>query len=233
MTSSPALTDLKCRNCGAALSAADISPQLGAARCGHCRSLFALPASTPAAIPRPEVPLPAAFTMEKQGDTLVITRRWRNFGAWFLLFFAIFWNGFLVVWHGIALSTGAWFMSAFGLIHTAVGLFLIYTVAAQFLNSTVIRASPRGLESKSGPLPWKGDRQLPAGSVSQLYCTEKVHRTKNGSTTRYGVEAVLPGNRRDTLVRDLPDADHALFIEQQLERHLGLADIPVAGEHGR
>jgi hypothetical protein len=233
MTSSPALTDLKCRNCGAALSAADISPQVGAARCGHCRSLFALPASTPASIPRPDVPLPAAFTLEKQGDTLVITRRWRNFGAWFLLFFAIFWNGFLVVWHSIALSTGAWFMSAFGLIHTAVGLFLIYTVAAQFLNSTVIRASPRGLESKSGPLPWKGDRQLAAGSVSQLYCTEKVHRTKNGSTTRYGVEAVLPGNRRDTLVRDLPDADHALFIEQQLERHLGLADIPVAGEHGR
>lgn len=233
MTPPPALTDLKCRNCGAALSAADISPQLGAARCGHCRSLFALPTSSPASIPRPEVPLPAAFTMETQGDTLVITRRWRNVGAWFLLFFALLWNGFLIVWHGIALSQGAWFMSAFGLIHTGVGLFLIYYVAALFLNSTVIRASSRGLESKSGPLPWKGDRQLGAGTVSQLYCTEKVHRSKNGSSTRYGVEAVLPGNRRDTLVRGLPEADHALFIEQQLERHLGLADIPVAGEHGR
>ncbi len=233
MTPPPALTDLKCRNCGAALSAGDISPQLGAARCGHCRSLFALPTSSPASIPRPEVPLPAAFTMETLGDTLVITRRWRNFSAWFLLFFALFWNGFLVVWHGIALSTGAWFMSAFGLIHTGVGLFLIYYVAALFLNSTVIRASPRGLESKSGPLPWRGDRLLDAGTVSQLYCTEKIHRSKNGSSTSYGVEAVLPGNRRDTLVRGLPEADQALFIEQQFERHLGLTDIPVAGEHGR
>jgi len=233
MTAPPSLTDLKCRNCGAALSAADISPQLGAARCGHCRSLFALPASSPASIPRPEAPLPTAFTMKTLGDTLVITRRWRNLSAWFLLFFALFWNGFLVVWHGIALSTGAWFMSAFGLIHTGVGLFLIYYVAAQFLNSTVIRASSRGLESKTGPLPWKGDRQLGAATVSQLYCTEKVHRSKNGSSTSYGVEAVLPGNRRDTLVRGLPEADQALFIEQQLERHLALADVPVAGEHGR
>jgi hypothetical protein len=90
MTPPPALTDLKCRNCGAALSAGDISPQLGAARCGHCRSLFALPTSSPASIPQPEVPLPAAFKMETLGDTLVITRRWRNFSAWFLLFFLLF-----------------------------------------------------------------------------------------------------------------------------------------------
>ncbi len=171
--------------------------------------------------------------METQGDTLVITRSWRNLSAWVLLFFALFWNGFLIVWHGIALSTGAWSMSVFGLIHTGVGLFLIYYVAALFLNSTVIRASPRSLESKSGPLPWKGDRQLDAGTVSQLYCKEEIHRSKNRSSASYQVDAVLPGNRRETLVWGLPEADHALFIEQQLERHLRLADVPVAGEHGR
>jgi hypothetical protein len=233
MPASPSLVDLKCRNCGAALSAADISPQLGAARCGHCRSLFALPAAGSTAIPRPQVPLPAAFTLEDHGDTLVITRRWRNAGSWFLLFFAILWNGFLIVWHGVSLSSGMWFMSLFGLIHTGVGFFLIYMVAAQFLNTTVIRASPRGLESISGPLPWKGDRTFDGGTVSQLFCTEKIHRGKNGSSSSYQVEAVLPGNRRETLVRGLPEADHALFIEQQLERHLQIADRPVDGEHGR
>jgi hypothetical protein len=233
MNPPPPLVDLKCRNCGAALAATDISPQLGAARCGHCRSLFALPAAAPAAIPRPQAPLPPALSVRTEADTLVITRRWRSAAAWFLLFFAVFWNGFMVVWHGISLASGAWFMSAFGLIHTAVGLFLIYYVAALFVNSTVIRASRGGLSVKTGPLPWKGDCTLDASSATQFFCTEKIHRGKNGSSTSYTVEVVLPGNQRRSLATGLPDPDQAIFIEQQLERHLGITDVPVAGEHGR
>ena len=69
--------------------------------------------------------------------------------------------------------------------------------------------------------------------VEQLFCREKISRGKNGTTTTYQLEAVLEGNRRETLVKDLSDPDHALYIEQQLERHLRLPDVPVAGEHGR
>lgn len=230
-----ALVELKCRNCGSPLSPESISPQLAAARCPHCNALFALPASVaePKSIPRPDVALPKRFVVDRDGDAVTITRRWFSPAAFFMLVFALFWNGFLVVWHGIALSSGMWFMSLFGLIHTGVGLWLIYWVAAMFLNSTVIRASHEWLQVRSGPLPWRGNQDLERGVVRQLYCTEKVTHGKNGSSARYGVEVVLEGNRRETLVKGLDDADQALFIEQQLEKHLGIDDVPVEGEHGR
>lgn len=229
------LIELKCRNCGSTLAPEHISAQLAAARCPHCHALFALPASlaAPPSIPRPEVALPPRFTLRHHDGTLTITRRWFSPVAFFLLFFAVFWNGFLIVWHTIALSGGMWFMSAFGLIHTAVGLWLIYWVAAMFMNSTVIHASRDWLQVRCGPLPWPGKQDLPRPQIHQLYCTEKVSHGKNGSSAQYRVEAVLDGNRRATLAKGFANPEQALFVEQQLEKFLGIADLPVAGEHGR
>ncbi len=225
------LVEMKCKNCGSALSPEDISPQLAAARCQHCNALFALPSAARPEIGRPAVAMPKSFRFERSGDAIRLTRRWFGPMAFVMLFFAILWNGFLLVWHGIALSQGLWFMSAFGLIHTAVGLFLIYYVLALFLNSTALHLSPEILKIETGPLPWKGNKSLPAAEVEQIYCREKISRNRNGSSTTYNVEAVLRGNRRETLVTGLGDPDHARFIEQQIERHLHLADTRVAGEY--
>lgn len=226
--------ELKCRNCGSQLKPEDISPNLAAARCHHCNALFALPLSAGGrVIPRPEVPLPPKFRMEERMDGLVVTRRWLDASAYFLLFFAVFWNGFMLVWNAISLFQGIWIMSAFGLIHTAVGLFLIYKVLSMFLNSTAVKVGYDSVEVVIGPVPWKGNKRLPKAEVEQLYCIERISRSKNGTTSAYDVEAVLKGNRRETLVKGLPRHDQALFIEQQLERHLGIKDTPVTGEYGR
>jgi hypothetical protein len=227
------LIELKCRNCGSQLAPEDISTQLAVARCHHCNALFAIPGAGPRAIARPEVSLPKAFRLDRSGDTVRISRRWIGPLAFFLLFFAVIWNGFMIVWNTISLTTGMWLMSVFGMIHTGVGLFLIYYVLALFLNSTVILASPRELEVRIGPVPWKGNKRLPRDLVEQLFCKEKISRSKNGTSSSYSVEAVLNGNRRETLASGFNDSDHALFVEQEIERHLGITDLPVAGEHGR
>ncbi len=227
------LVELKCRNCGSPLVPADISPQLNAARCGHCKTLFALPTAGGGMLPRPEVPLPKNFTVESTMDSLVITRRWMGLHVWPLLFFAILWNGFVIFWNYMALSKGIILMCLFGLPHTGVGLFLAYLIAATFVNSTIVRATTYQLEVSHGPLPWKGNKQIPADQVGQLYCREKITRGKNGSSSTYSVEAVLEGNRSATLITGLRNPEHALFIEQQLERHLRISDVPVAGEFGR
>lgn len=227
------LIELKCRNCGSQLAPEDVSMQLAVARCPHCNALFVIPAAGPRTIARPEVSLPKGFRLDRSGDTVRISRRWIGPPAFFLLFFTVFWNGFMLVWHTISLSTGMWFMSAVGLIHTGVGLFLIYYVLALFLNTTVVLASPRELEIQIGPVPWRGNKRLPRDMVEQLFCREKISRGKNGPSSSYHVEAVLRGNRRETLASGFHDSDHALFVEQEIERHLGITDIPVAGEHGR
>ena len=233
ISASTQLVELKCKNCGAPLSPADFSAQLMAARCPHCQAVFAISNPATPSIGRPDASLPHTFQMNRTPQGLEIIRSWFEAKVWFILFFAIFWNGFMLVWHGIALSSGMWFMSAFGLIHTGIGLFLIYLVLAMFLNSTVIRANATSLEVKTGPLPWKGDKQINTAEVRQLYCLEKISQGKNGTSSSYRVEAVMRDNRRETLIGGLSDPDHALFIEQQIERHLGLIDIPVAGEYGR
>lgn len=228
------LIELKCRNCGSALSPADISPQLSAARCPHCHSLFAIaiPASPAAAqpLPRPEAALPARFSIHREGPDLVISRRWFSHVVWPLIFFAILWNGFLVVWHGIALASGMWFMSVFGLIHTAVGIGLIYFIIATFCNQTVIRAGSGRLRIQHGPVPWRGNQDLASSELHQLFCREKITRGKNGTSTTYQLEAVLRGNTRKTLLKNLPEPEHAIYLEQQLERFLGLTDQRVHGE---
>lgn len=233
MPSADALIELKCRNCGSQLAPEDISPQLAAARCQHCNALFALPTAAREPIPRPEVPLPDGYAVDLRYSTLEITHRWSRKKAWGLLFFAILWNGFLVVWHSIALSQGHWFMSLFALIHTGIGVWLIYAVTAQFLNSSVIRVNAEAVEVHHGPVKMKRNRELPAGDIQQFYCKEKVRRHKNGSSTSYGVEAVMNDDKRQTLVDGLDQPDQALFLEQQIEKHLGIADRPVSGEHGR
>jgi hypothetical protein len=233
--SPPQLIELKCRNCGAPLTEDCISKELSAVRCPHCQALYALP---PAGLERksyarPPVELPKSFQMESVGGVLELTRRWREPVAYFLLFFAIFWNGFMLNWNRIAFTSGSSSMALFGVLHTGIGLFLIYVVTALFVNRTVIRASREKIEVKIGPLPWRGNKEMSESEVEQFFCKEKISKGKNGPTYSYEVQMVLKGNRRETLVSGMSDADHALFIEQQLERYLGIQDVPVEGEYGR
>ena len=54
-------------------------------------------------------------------------------------FFTLFWNGFMIVWYGIALSNllrGGWLMAAFGLLHLGVGLYLIYAILFSLFGKT-------------------------------------------------------------------------------------------------
>lgn len=228
------LVELKCNNCGSQLKTENISAQLSAARCHHCNALFALPvAAGGRVIPRPEVSLPSKMKIEERMDGLTITRRWLDAKAYFLLFFAVFWNGFMIVWNTISISQGIWIMAAFGTIHTGVGLVLIYTVLGMFLNSTRVKIGYDAVEVRIGPVPWKGNKTLPKSELEQFYCTEKVSHSKNGSTVTYNVEAVLKGNRHERLVEGLTHHDQALYIEQTLEKSLGIVDTRVAGEHGR
>ncbi len=231
----PQLIELKCRNCGSELSPRDISPQLSAARCRHCNALFALPAAMidRMEIRRPDVPLPKNFRVDRDMDSVRITHRWFRPGAFFLLIFAVVWNGFIIGWQIKAISQGNWSKVLFGLLHTSAGALLAYLTLAAFLNSTVIRATRFELSVKIGPLPWRGNKRIQADKISQFFCKENVSHGRNNSTTTYSVEAVLQNNVRETIAAEFPKSDQALFVEQELERHLTLTDVPVAGDYGR
>jgi len=229
------LVELRCKSCGALLKPENIVERLAMARCDHCGAVFGIEGlpRAPAAQPsrdRGEVPMPRRIQVANFGHTLEITRRWFSPVFLFLVVFCIFWNGFMVVWHGMALAMGAWFMSVFGLLHTAVGIGLAYFTVAGFVNRTVIRAGQGMVEVRHGPLPWPGNKTLTSHQIKQLYSKEKISHGKNGVHYTYKVQAVTEGNHRETLLGGLTEVEQALYIEQQLERFLRIKDEPVPSE---
>jgi len=238
-----ALQELKCISCGAPILGANVNLDTALAKCSHCGALFTItsdarPTSDVPPVQRParptpqpiDVPMPKGYQVDNFGGVLSIQYRWWTPAILFLVFFAVLWNGFLIGWHTVSLSTGMWIMSCFGLIHTAVGVFLIYLCLACILNTTTIRVDTGRLSIRHHPLPWRGNRTLDARSIKQLFVRSKTSHSENGTSTTYELHAVTQANGREKLLTGLQEQDQALFLEQEIERHLRIEDTPVRGE---
>jgi len=102
-------------------------------------------------------------------------------------------------------------------------------VGLAWRNTTRITCGAGLLEIKHGPLPWPGNLSVDSGAVLQLYCQSK--EVRDSSMDTYRVMAIVRDRKRPTvLVDDLDLASHALFLEQAIERALGIEDRPVDGE---
>jgi hypothetical protein len=222
---------LHCPYCNTEIPAADVSLERMVAKCAACSAVFGFEDQL-AAAPSPrrmEQPLPKGLVVDRQGYELMITRRWLSAKFFFLVFFCLFWDGFLCVWYSIALSQRVWIMALFALGHTAVGLGLTYYTLAGFLNRTLIRVSPSQLDVSHGPLPWWGSRHLDSGGIAQVFCKERITRGKT-TTITYEVLAATHAGVQEKLVNGLDNSDQALYLEQEIERFLNIKDAPVVGE---
>jgi uncharacterized membrane protein YhiD involved in acid resistance len=161
---------------------------------------------------------------------MIIRRKWFSFMAVFLAFFALFWNGFMIVWMTMAISSGVWIMAAFGCIHAAVGICMAYFAVASFVNKTDISVDPNYLKVRHYPLPWKGATEIRVHSIKQLYCKEKISRSKNGVNVTYQVNVITEDNREQKLLSGLQDSSQAHYIEKEIEAVLGIQNQAVSGE---
>ncbi len=253
--------EIKCTSCGARIPADDVNLERMVAKCRGCNSVFDFSeqiASAGAASVqrrRPFVGLPERMTVivdqreiadaegyrdaggDRRGD-LVIRRRWfEPQKHLFMLVFCLFWDGFLAFWYrsvvGFAEPAGFGILfTVFPLIHVAIGVGLTYATIASIFNTTLVGVRGGDFFVHHGPIPWRGNRTLPAQSIRQLFCVEKVTSGKRGDTRTYQLAAILDGGERVPLVSGLPAVEQALFLEQALEERLGIVDVAVAGEIG-
>jgi hypothetical protein len=229
---------LTCKKCGAPVEAENINLDRLLAKCSVCSSVFdfADQVGEPGkdrSLNTLDVPMPKGFAVNNYGGELTITRRW--FGPKFILLtvFALFWNGFMVFWFGIAIAGELWPMALFGLIHAGVGLGLIYYVLTGYFNKTAVTVNMMDVVVKHGPLPYPGNKRLNRTNIKQLYCKEKIRRGKNSTYCSYEVHAVTQDDKHEKLLTGLEESEQALYVEQEIERALGLTDRPVRGEWGR
>lgn len=245
---------LTCPQCGAVITPDNINIERLVAMCAACGEVFSfedqvearkakhdqLDSDTGEVIkrkrtPEREIPLPAGMQMSDNTYDLVITRSWRTLAVYPLLFFTMFWDGFMLLWYTIALTSGAGQMALFGLLHLGVGVYLTYTVLTGLFNITTIEVDANEVSVTHGPVPvlaWVSPTiTLEVNAIEQLYVKERVNTSSRSVSRRYEVVAITAGNRTQNLITNLSEPEQAHYIVQQIERFLQIADMPVALEH--
>jgi hypothetical protein len=236
------MMQLSCQACGAPIRADDMNLESMVAKCRHCDAVFSFadrvgpPAAVTATRKKGIVPQPKNIVVDEWGGELRLTRRWFHPALFFLLFFCIAWDGFLVFWYSMALgdfgppgASGLLFI-VFPIAHVAIGVGLTYLVIGGFLNKTVITAGRGELRVRHGPIPWRGNHSLLVDDVAQLYCGRSENKHQNAGVGVRKVNALMKDGRKIVLVSFLHDPDEARFIEYKLESYLGITDHAVAGE---
>jgi hypothetical protein len=79
---------------------------------------------------------------------------------------------------------------------------------------------------RHGPLPLLGGRRLDPILIKQLF----VRRQTGGQPSMYEVHMLTWDGREEKLIGELPRPEQALYLEQAIERSLGIKDKPVPGE---
>jgi hypothetical protein len=240
------MVKLDCPGCGRQIAAADINLERTLAKCAACNMVFnfahlvASPGDD-AAVLRPRVTAPPRWQVDDWGADLRIRWRWWTPAALFLLFFCVAWDGFLVSWFAKVLGKQGP-PDDFPIVHVAVGVGLTYVTLAWHLNRTTVRVSGGQLTVRHGPIPCPGNRTLQTDDIEQLYCAHsRSGWTSMNNTARhahrgpvkvgyYDLCALLHDGTKVRLLHNLPELDHALFLEQKLEECLGIADRRVREE---
>lgn len=230
---------MSCRNCGAGLEADGIDASLRVATCGHCGSLHELPRDTLSNQPsgpsssspqkkteRLEVSMPKRFTVQRGTGSMEVS--WKVGGIFHGAVLLVIAGGFA----NAALTSGLLF-----LLVGSVGLF--YFAIVRTFNKHRIRVDATGLQIAQVPLPWPGARKLSAAQIEQLYATEYQTRSQSEghgnrsvrSSKYYRLSATKREGGKITLLSGLSDPHQALWLEQELERLLGISDKAVPGSH--
>jgi hypothetical protein len=226
------------------------------AKCRACQAVFAfdsqlrpaqaeaVQAPARALAPLMEVPMPAGIELQRDASVapasgdyrtspggpgrLRIVRRWYTPQHLFMLFFAIAWNSFMVVWITGALSSGAGIGPIlFSTAHVAVGVWVAYTALTGLFNRTVIEVDRGVLSVRHGPIPARGNRDIALSDLRQLFTIES---TGNKGARSYELHAIVSNGPTVTLAKGLTDSRQALYLERTIEDHVGIEDQPVVGE---
>jgi hypothetical protein len=225
-----------CRQCGAEIKAADINLDSMMAKCASCNAVFSFAdmyeGIKPKAAKRKanaldSVPMPGGITVQDDGYQLEITRKWFGCSTVGIGVFALIWNG--MIWF-IFVPAGFSSFGIFLLPFIAVGIGFLYMTVAGFLNATTIRVDTSNLSIQHGPVPYPG-KTLASQDIEQFYTKQRVHHNENSTSYTYELHAVTFEGKKQKLIGGLSESDQAVYIEQEVERFLGIEDRPVRGEY--
>jgi len=225
--------EVYCPKCHAACPASNINISALIAKCDVCDAVFPVPVESFAAPSQTILPPSRPERIQKENDfdaELKLHWRWRTWLVVPLLFFCLFWDGFLVLWYTIAFTqlkgkdADFWMMTLFPVGHLAVGLGLTYFVLASLFNRTVIRIQQGILSIQHGPFYWHGPRDLETSEIAGL---EVLESSWTNSVNRfpgamfYSLAAQDRDGKQRLLLKHLPP-DQARYLAYELSTFLNV-----------
>jgi len=179
---------------------------------------------------RPVIDMPKGMELIP-GDAFCIRRRWFSGITIFMIVFLVFWFAFLGVFISSAFLEGGAF-PFFITGHLLAGLALLVKVVWDFINHTDYLLKDGMLELAHAPLPWPGNKKIPAAELKQIFVKKHVSHSSNGSSsTSYSLNYLDGQAKSKKIVGGFYKAEQALFLEQEFEKALGIHDSYVPGQY--
>jgi hypothetical protein len=207
---------LRCVRCRGAFEPRDLDGKSGQLTCRGCKST--LQAGRPATRRR----IPRGLEVEDTPGELRIAWEWRVTPLEIIAAFVAV--GLLVAMLAGPKDNPAVAIAA--ILMGAAALVLLYRIAAQLANRTIILVRERRLEIDIRPIALRRSHSFHASDIDQIYCVA----ASNKYSTWYELWAQLAGGEKRRLVHEIADVKRAFFLEREIERHLGIVDRPVKGE---
>jgi hypothetical protein len=221
---------LRCKHCNTEIPTDKISPTQQLISCPACDAVFGIEGQFEARLVN-SIPWPGTLTfgglkVEASEKELSITRRWFSADRHLLTgFIGLAMVGFVL----FRMLDDEYFFIACLIPHTWVGLGMFYYALTGIVNSTVIRVNSHELSLKHGPLPFGFNRQISVATLKQLYTKQKTHKNKNRTTYSYEIHIITQGDKDKTILRGIDKAPQAVYLEQEIERFLGIPDQDIIG----
>ncbi|KOY87274.1 hypothetical protein AD998_14945 [bacterium 336/3] len=175
------------------------------------------------------VPNPEGFELKETAQGIAVSYRWYKPLAWFLIFFALIWNGFLIVWFSLPTPI---FFKLFALLHLAVGIGLAWYVICLFVNKTEIAITSQDFATRHSPIPFPTykNKHLKRSDIGQVYIKQEISRGKNGASVSYSLNVLSPqGTSNKVLSYD--DYEKAIFIKRKIEKYMHINPQSIEGEY--
>lgn len=221
------LKALSCSRCGGDISEKSLDEPL--VFCDFCGCAFILSGNVQNEN-RALVPIPQNMSINNRDGRFIITYSWKSVMGIVLICFGGFFLCFSLIWTLTAAAAGGGGFALFGLIFICLSFFLIYMGIAYRVNKTIIRIENSMLGIKFAPMYWPGETSINVSEILQLFVQKKEYQNKGNTAYTYNVVALQRGNRSTTLLKMIQEPEIAKCIEQQIERYLGIKDIPISGE---
>lgn len=135
------------------------------------------------------MPIPTSLEVEESTEGLFIFRAWKSPMAILLMTFGLIWTSIVapmafIVFASLGeLGAASILVVLFLIPFLGIGLGIIYTGIATWVNSTTVHLDQDYLRVSHHPLPWKGGIKIPTREIENIEVRKETRRGKNGSYT--------------------------------------------------